>query len=60
MSYCQFENAVDSLRPVLDALRGSPNLEYLLQKSSSYEQDAIKDLPKLCKKILDQYKDFTY
>ena len=43
-SDCQFENAVKDLRQVLKTLRNTVSLKDLLEKSTTYEQAAIRDL----------------
>jgi len=56
MSYCQFENTVRDLQQVLDTLRSCNSLEELIEDSSSYEQNAIRDLPYVCRQISERYR----
>ena len=58
MTYCQFENTVKDLRQVLATLRNTGSMEELLEESSTYERAAIKDLPYVCKDILECYEYF--
>ena len=58
-SDCQFENAVKDLRQVLKTLRNTVSLKDLLEKSTTYERAAIRDLLYVCKDILEQYECFN-
>jgi hypothetical protein len=58
MTYCQFENTVKDLNQVLETLRNTTSLKDLLEDSSTYEQAAIRDLPYVCKDILEYYRYF--
>lgn len=57
-SYCQFENTVKDLRQVLETLRNTTSLRDLLEESSVYEEAAIRDLPYVCKDVLEYYDYF--
>lgn len=57
MSYCQFENTVKDLNQVLETLRNSGSISELIEDSSTYEEAAIRDLPNICKKILEEYEN---
>lgn len=57
MSYCQFENTVKDLKQVLETLRNSGSISELIEDSSTYEEEAIRDLPSICKKILEEYEN---
>ena len=57
MSYCMFENTVQDLFQVLNRVREVGSWEELTEDSSEYEIQAMKDLPRLCERILEHYKD---
>ena len=55
MSYCQFENTLKDLRQCRNALREAESMEALLEDASEYEQQAIKDMPKVLAEMLRYY-----
>jgi hypothetical protein len=52
MSYCQFENTLKDLYQLRNVLREAQSLEELLEDCSEYEQQAIKDMPKVLAEML--------
>jgi hypothetical protein len=52
MSYCQFENTLKDLYQLRNVLREAGSLEELLEDASEYEQQAIKDMPKVLAEML--------
>jgi hypothetical protein len=52
MSYCQFENTLQDLRQCRNELREARSWEELLEGKSEYEQQAIKDMPKVLAEML--------
>ena len=55
MEYCMFENTLQDLRACRNALREAGSLEELLEDSSEYEAEAIKDMPKVLAEMLRYY-----
>ena len=55
MSYCQFENTLKDLYQLRNVLREAGSLEELLEDSSEYEQQAIKDMPRVLAEMLRYY-----
>ena len=55
MSYCQFENTLGDLRQILGTLERANDWEDLTSEMSSYEIEAVRDLPKVLAQILNCY-----
>ena len=55
MSYCMFENTLQDLRACRDRLREAQSIEELLEDSSEYEANAIKNMPGVLAEMLRYY-----
>ena len=55
LSYCQFENTLKDLYQLRNVLREARSMEELLENSSEYEQQAIKDMPGVLAEMLRFY-----
>lgn len=55
MEYVMFENTLRDLYQVRNRLREAGSMEELLEEASEYEQQAIKDMPKVLAEMLRYY-----
>ena len=55
MSYVMFENTLRDLYQVRNRLREARSMEELLEDASEYEQQAIKDMPRVLAEMLRYY-----
>ena len=55
MEYVMFENTLRDLYQVRNRLREAQSMEELLEDSSEYEAEAIKDMPKVLAEMLRYY-----
>ena len=55
MSYCQFQNTLQDLYQLRNVLREARSMEELLEDSSEYEAQAIKDMPGVLAEMLRFY-----
>ena len=55
MEYVMFENTLKDLYQVRNRLREAQSMEELLEDSSEYEAEAIKDMPKVLAEMLRYY-----
>lgn len=55
MEYVMFENTLRDLYQVRNRLREARSMEELLEESSEYERQAIKDMPGVLAEMLRYY-----
>lgn len=55
MSYCLFENTLKDLYQIKNRLRAAGSWEELLEETSEYEAEAMRDMPKVLAEILNHY-----